>query len=209
LLDNTLMGLQANRPVTHLAFGYVRQLSAGGYDGGSHDERSSWSKIARSCAPIRTGRLRETRDLATIFFRYLLIATHVPLHAPASSLPFSQPPFLSSCPQLFSLRRPRGRLRAVEAMNIFKALATIVGTALAFGAAGMGLGVALGKVAPGFYRQTIAVRDPASFNPVELGLGLGLTNGLIWGLVIGLVVVAILAWKETRRPRRPGSAKPA
>jgi hypothetical protein len=94
-------------------------------------------------------------------------------------------------------------------MNIFKALATIVGTALAFGAAGMGLGVALGKVAPGFYRQTIAVRDPASFNPVELGLGLGLTNGLIWGLVIGLVVVAILAWKETRRPRRSGSANPA
>jgi hypothetical protein len=86
-------------------------------------------------------------------------------------------------------------------MNVVKALVSVVATAVSFGAAGAGVGVFLGKMAPGFYRQTIAIRDEASFDPVELGLGLGLTNGLIWGLVIGILIVAILAWKE-RAPRR-------
>ncbi len=94
-------------------------------------------------------------------------------------------------------------------MNVFKALATVIGTAIGFGAAGMGIGVFLGKAAPGFYRQTIAVRDQASFNAVELGLGFGLTNGLIWGMVIGILIVAILAWKESRRPRTEDLAKAA
>jgi hypothetical protein len=84
-------------------------------------------------------------------------------------------------------------------MNVLKALATVIGTAIGFGAAGAAIGVFLGKAAPGFYRQTIALRDQASFDPVELGLGLGLTNGLIWGMVVGMVVVAVLAWKESRR----------
>jgi hypothetical protein len=81
-------------------------------------------------------------------------------------------------------------------------LTTVIGTAIGFGAAGAAVGVFLGKAAPNFYRQTIALRDQASFDAVELGLGLGLTNGLIWGMVVGMVVVAVLAWKESRRPRR-------
>jgi hypothetical protein len=92
-------------------------------------------------------------------------------------------------------------------MNVLKALATVIGTAIGFGAAGAAIGVFLGKTAPGFYRQTIAIRDQASFDAVELGLGLGLTNGLIWGLVIGMLIVAVLAWKESRRPRRDDPAK--
>jgi hypothetical protein len=90
-------------------------------------------------------------------------------------------------------------------MNVIKALATVIGTAIGFGAAGATIGVFLGKAAPGFYRQTIAIRDEASFDAVELGLGLGVTNGLIWGMIIGMVVVAVLAWKESRRP---GPANP-
>jgi hypothetical protein len=85
-------------------------------------------------------------------------------------------------------------------MNVIRALATVIGTAVSFGAAGAAIGVFLGKAAPGFYRQTIAIRDEASFNAVELGLGLGLTNGLVWGMIIGMVIVAVLAWKESRRP---------
>jgi hypothetical protein len=87
-------------------------------------------------------------------------------------------------------------------MNALKALATVVATAVIFGLAGTGVGVFLGKAAPSFYRQTVVIRDPESFDPVELGIGLGLTNGLIWGLVIGTLIVAVLAWKETRRPRQ-------
>jgi hypothetical protein len=93
-------------------------------------------------------------------------------------------------------------------MNVFKALAIVIGTAIGFGASGAAIGVFLGKAAPGFYRQTIAVRDQSSFNAVELGLGLGLTNGLIWGMVIGMVIVAVLAWKESRRPRQEELVKP-
>ncbi len=83
-------------------------------------------------------------------------------------------------------------------MNVVKALATVVGTSIGFGIAGLAIGAFLGKVAPGFYRQLFPVRDATNFDAVELGIGLGLTNGLIWGLVIGILIVAIIVWKETR-----------
>jgi hypothetical protein len=104
--------------------------------------------------------------------------------------------------------RTFSRRRLKPTMNILKALATVIGTAIVFGAAGASIGVFLGKAAPGFYRQTIAIRDQANFNAVELGLGFGLINGLIWGMVIGMLVVAVLAWKESRRPRPENPAKP-
>ena len=87
-------------------------------------------------------------------------------------------------------------------MNVTKALATVVGTAIGFGAAGTAIGAILGKVAPSFFRQMLPLRDPANFNPLELGIGLGLTNGLGWGLVVGVLLVAIIAWKDTRLARK-------
>ena len=92
-------------------------------------------------------------------------------------------------------------------MNLTKALATIVGMAVGFGAAGTAIGALLGKVAPGFFRQLLPLRDPASFNPMELGIGLGLTNGLGWGLAVGVLLVAIIAWKETRLTRKEAQDK--
>lgn len=86
-------------------------------------------------------------------------------------------------------------------MQVTKALATVVGTALGFGAGGTAVGALLGRYAPGFFRQMLPLRDPSNFEPVELGIGLGLTNGLGWGLAIGVLIVAILAWKETRLAR--------
>ncbi len=87
-------------------------------------------------------------------------------------------------------------------MNVTKALTTVVGTAAGFGVAGTLIGMLLGKIAPGFFRQMLPLRDPGSFNPVELGIGLGLTNGLGWGVVVGVLLVAILAWRETRLVRK-------
>jgi len=43
-------------------------------------------------------------------------------------------------------------------MNVTKALVTVVGTAVGFGAAGTGIGLFLGKVAPGFFRQMLPLR---------------------------------------------------
>ncbi|HUT11551.1 MAG TPA: hypothetical protein VMY42_13705 [Thermoguttaceae bacterium] len=87
-------------------------------------------------------------------------------------------------------------------MTLFKALATVVGTAIGFGIAGTGIGAFLGNFTPGFFRHLFPLRDLENFNPLELGIGLGLVNGLIWGLVIGVLVVGIVSWKETRMSRK-------
>jgi hypothetical protein len=92
-------------------------------------------------------------------------------------------------------------------VNVLKALATVVGTALGFGIAGTALGAFLGTVAPSFFRLTFGGRGRGELDPVELGLAMGLINGLIWGLVIGVLLVAILAWRETRLARKDEAGK--
>jgi len=87
-------------------------------------------------------------------------------------------------------------------MNILKALAAVGGPAVAFAAAGAGIGGLLGAFAPSYFRQMFRVRDEAHFDPVELGVGLGTTQGLIWGLVVGVAIVAIIGWKESRIARK-------
>jgi hypothetical protein len=64
-------------------------------------------------------------------------------------------------------------------MNVSRALTTVVGTGIGFGVAGSLIGGLLGRIAPGFHRQMPPLRDPASFDPVEVGIGLGLTNGWV------------------------------
>ena len=91
-------------------------------------------------------------------------------------------------------------------MNLFKALATVVGTSIGFGIVGMGIGAFLGSFTPGFFRHLFPLRDLENFQPIELGVGLGLVNGLTWGLVIGVLIVAIISWKETRMSRKNRAA---
>ena len=86
-------------------------------------------------------------------------------------------------------------------MTLFKALATVVGTAIGFGIAGTGIGAFLGRFTPAFFRL-FPFRDLENLNPLELGIGLGLVNGLIWGLLIGVAVVGIVSWRETRMSRK-------
>lgn len=86
-------------------------------------------------------------------------------------------------------------------MNVVKALATVVATAVVFGVCGTGIGMFLGKMAPSFLQHAVRATAGEALDPMELGIGLGLTNGLTWGLVIGILTVAILAWKESRFAR--------
>lgn len=85
-------------------------------------------------------------------------------------------------------------------MDLTKALATVIGTAIGFGLAGMGVGWFLGSTFSEFFRQLFA-SDEVDFNATEFGAGIGLANGLVWGLLIGVALVWILAWKETRLAR--------
>ena len=85
----------------------------------------------------------------------------------------------------------------VSQMTLFRAFATVVGTAIGFGIAGTGIGAFLGRFTPAFFRLSF-FGGSENLNPLELGIGLGLVNGLIWGLVIGVLVVGIVSWKETR-----------
>lgn len=89
-------------------------------------------------------------------------------------------------------------------MNVFKALATVVGTAVGFGIAGTTIGAFLGKYTPGLFLSLLPYRDSEVFDPMEVGIGLGLVNGLAWGIVIGILVVAILSWREVRLSQRDG-----
>ncbi|MAG58348.1 MAG: hypothetical protein CMJ83_18835 [Planctomycetes bacterium] len=87
-------------------------------------------------------------------------------------------------------------------MTLFKALATVAGTAIGFGIAGTGIGALLGHFTPGFFRHQFALRDVENLDPLEFGIGIGLVNGLTWGLVIGVLVVGVVSWRETRMSRK-------
>ena len=92
-------------------------------------------------------------------------------------------------------------------MTLFKALATVVGTAIGFGIVGTGIGALMGTFTPGFFRHLMPLHDLENFNALELGIGLGIVNGLLWGLIVGVLAVAIVSGKEilmSRKDRRGG-----
>ena len=95
-------------------------------------------------------------------------------------------------------------------MTLFKALATVVGTAIGFGIVGTGIGALMGTFTPGFFRHLMPLHDLENLNALsalELGIGLGIVNGLLWGLIVGVLVVAIVSGKEilmSRKDRRGG-----
>ncbi len=105
-------------------------------------------------------------------------------------------------------------------MKLSHALLTVVLMTAAGGLAGMGMGYALGKYAPGYYEQMFrrsaehGPRRPSSrnpppreLNPVHVGVGLGLTQGLAAGFFGSIVLVLGLSWLRSRgRGRREEEA---
>ncbi len=97
-------------------------------------------------------------------------------------------------------------------MTLFRAFAAVAGSVVICTAAGMGLGVALGNLAPDFYRATLPRSPIPNPDPVQIGLGFGLNAGAFSGIAIGLLVVAIVTYYELRsaelkRPLLPDSAQ--
>lgn len=89
-------------------------------------------------------------------------------------------------------------------LTLFKAIATVMATAIGFGITGAGIGAILGEFTPGFF-LLLPIPDVEAIDPLELGMGLGLFNGVTWGLVIGVIVVIIISWKEARVSRKERS----
>ena len=90
-------------------------------------------------------------------------------------------------------------------MTLFKALATVVGTAIGFGIIGTGIGACMGAFTPGFFRHLMPLHELENYNALsalELGIGLGIVNGLLWGLVVGVLVVAIVSGREVLMSRK-------
>ncbi|MBM4030787.1 MAG: hypothetical protein FJ291_03280 [Planctomycetes bacterium] len=89
-------------------------------------------------------------------------------------------------------------------MKLWTALLAVLAATLAGGLLGTGVGFAIGKLAPGYYREVFPGGRQPGFDPAALGVGLGLTQGLAAGLFVGLVVVIVVSW---RRPSAGGEEK--
>src|SRR5262245_44402839 len=89
-------------------------------------------------------------------------------------------------------------------MTVRRAFLIGAGSAAVCAAVGTGIGLALGSLAPDYYRTVFRHGNAPEFNPVQVGLGLGLSQGLLAGLAVGSVVVLAVAWTESRRPVSTG-----
>jgi hypothetical protein len=87
-------------------------------------------------------------------------------------------------------------------VTVSRGFAIIIVSGVAFAAGGGGLGYALGRLAPSYYRGVFAGGESPGFDPVQVGIGLGVSQGLIAGLGVGSVVVVAVAISGWRRPTK-------
>ena len=84
-------------------------------------------------------------------------------------------------------------------MSVLRGFAIIAISAVACALIGVGIGFALGSLAPAFYQNMFRNGNDPGFDPRQMGIGLGLTQGLFAGLIVGCVVVLSVAWYNSRR----------
>lgn len=70
---------------------------------------------------------------------------------------------------------------------------------------GLGCGVVIGQVAPGYYRSVFSNGQDPSFDSAATGLALGLLQGLAFGFATGIAAVAMYLWYRSRIRRQPRS----
>lgn len=83
-------------------------------------------------------------------------------------------------------------------MDILKAFAITIASAIFFALVGAGIGMALGIAVPDYYRTVFRIPPDVALNPIHTGLGLGFAQGFGAGLVVGLVIVVTVAWYKVR-----------
>ena len=78
---------------------------------------------------------------------------------------------------------------------------TVFGSAMTGALLGLGVGAAIGRFAPNYYRSIFSNGGDPSFDPMAVGVGLGLTQGAGLGTLAGLILVALYYWYRTRTAR--------
>ena len=81
-------------------------------------------------------------------------------------------------------------------------VAVVFGCVVLGGLIGLGLGGALGALAPGYYRAMFSRGTDPGFDPLAVGIGQGLTQGVGFGGAAGLVLVALFYWYRIQSNRR-------
>lgn len=93
---------------------------------------------------------------------------------------------------------PDGETKLVSPSILFQSIGVVFGCAFICGLLGMGVGMAIGEFAPGYYETLFSGPNGLPASPVVIGLGLGLTQGIIFGAVLGVVLVALFYWYRLR-----------
>ncbi|MDB5336221.1 MAG: hypothetical protein JWN70_1840 [Planctomycetaceae bacterium] len=83
-----------------------------------------------------------------------------------------------------------------------KAVFTIFGCTLLYGALGASAGFAVGKWFPGYFRGILMIAREPGFDAVSYGFGQGLTHGIIGGAIVGGFVVLLPKWRMQMLRRR-------
>jgi hypothetical protein len=102
---------------------------------------------------------------------------------------------------------PRGTLAEGEAPVVKPALSLWTATGYVFAMSFVGLvfgglmALAIGAIAPGYYRSLFRGIDDPAFDPTSAGVVLGLLQGLGGGAVLGVAILAIYLWYLTRLRR--------
>lgn len=89
-------------------------------------------------------------------------------------------------------------------MSVREMLTLLISSTLFFTGLGGGVGYALGKHLPSYYRSIFEGGQSETFDPLAVGIGQGLTQGIFAGAGIGVLLVIVLAWYRARtfEPKR-------
>lgn len=83
-------------------------------------------------------------------------------------------------------------------MSLTRTFAVLIASIVTLSVGGAGLGYAIGRYIPDYYRSVFANGHEPHFDPISVGVGLGATQGLGAGVIVGLITIAIFFWRESR-----------
>jgi len=84
-------------------------------------------------------------------------------------------------------------------VSVLRGFAIVIASAIGFAVWGGGVGYALGRFVPSYYRFGIPDGRSPDFDPVQFGVASGVAQGAIAGVFVGSIVVLAVAVAGSRR----------